>query len=91
MIKLEFKTRGKIITRYEVFSSEPPFMINIPETTSDIYTLAVDNEPPVPSSSRLSNTPLQDQRQIGMSYGMLDEDGLPFEPVKLKTFSLCCN
>ena len=23
MIKLEFKTRGKIITRYEVFSNEP--------------------------------------------------------------------
>ena len=81
----------EIFLKLKIFLCEPPFMINIPETTSDIYTLAVDNEPPVPSSSRLFNTPLQDQTQIGMSYGMLDEDGLPFEPVKLKTFSLCCN
>ena len=60
----------------------------VSETVSDIYTLAVDEDPPIPVSSRLSQT---DQRQIGMSYGMLDEEGLPFEPVKLKTFSLCCN
>ena len=29
-------------------------------------------------------------RQIGLSYGMLDDTGAPYEPVKLKTISLCC-
>ena len=29
-------------------------------------------------------------RQLGMSYGMLDDAGVPYEPVKLKTISLCC-
>ena len=49
---------------------------------NDIYTLPVlEEERPKRQSM---------ERNIGLSYGMLDEDGLPFEPVKLKTFSLCC-
>ena len=28
--------------------------------------------------------------QQGLCYGMLDEAGAPYEPVKLKTISLCC-
>ena len=30
------------------------------------------------------------ERQIGLSYGMLDDAGSVYEPVKLKTISLCC-
>ena len=33
MIKLEFKTMGKIITRYEVFSIDPWTNPNVSETT----------------------------------------------------------
>ena len=45
-----------------------------------MYTLAVAVEDSVART-----------RQLGLSYAMVDEDGLPFEPVKLKTFSLCCH
>lgn len=30
------------------------------------------------------------EKQIGLSYGMLDDTGSAYEPVKLKTISLCC-
>jgi len=52
---------------------------------NDIYTLPIVEEE---SAKRQSKDIME--RNIGLSYGMLDEDGLPFEPVKLKTFSLCC-
>ena len=48
------------------------------DSGSDVYTLAVEDS--------VART-----RQLGLSYAMVDEDGLPFEPVKLKTFSLCCH
>ena len=53
----------------------------------EVYTLTSDKllEDDIVNNQRFG------ERQIGLSYGMLDEDGLPYEPVKLKTFSLCCN
>ena len=54
----------------------------------EVYTLTSDK---LLEDDIVNNQGFGEKRQIGLSYGMLDEDGLPYEPVKLKTFSLCCN
>ena len=69
------------------------FLVN-PGPDSEIYTLAVDeryeDDMSWSVSRGIGGSPVA-ERQIGLSYGGVDEDGLPFEPVKLKTFSLCCH
>ena len=64
------------------------------DSGSEIYTLAVDEKYEDDMSwsvSRGVGGSPGPGHQIGLSYGGVDEDGLPFEPVKLKTFSLCCH
>ena len=61
----------------------------------DVYTLSGDRRDEIDfsqtSNTKVVDSGVLDDRQIGLSYGMLDEDGLPYEPVKLKTFALCCH
>ena len=65
------------------------------DSGSEIYKLAVDERYEDDLSWSVSRRGIEGSlgpgHQIGLSYGGVDEDGLPFEPVKLKTFSLCCH
>ena len=67
------------------------------DSGSEIYKLEVDERYEDDLSWIVSRRGIGESlapgpgHQIGLSYGGVDEDGLPFEPVKLKTFSLCCH
>ena len=61
------------------------------DSTSDIYPIIPKTNRRVSDDSLIVQVDLLDESEIGLAYGMADEFGEHYTPVKPKHLALCCH